>query len=235
MIYFLIPVYNESANLSNLHQELTNWQSAEPVHYVFSDDGSKDKSVELIHHLFENKTFTVLGDGANHGPGVAFNTGFEWILNNAKPEDKVVTLEADCTSDLGILNTMLTLTGLGYSLVLSSVYAQGGGFEKTSFIRKFISAVANFAFRFLFDVKVLTLSSFYRVYQVDLLKKIKEKYGALITEAGFVCMLEILVRAIRCEARIIEVPMQLHSSRRIGPSNMKVVRTTLQYFRFLVK
>jgi dolichol-phosphate mannosyltransferase len=235
MIYFLIPVYNEAANLPNLHKELTAWNPSDAVHFVFSDDGSTDKSPDLIRQLFGSNTFTILGDGSNRGPGIAFNTGFEWIINHAAAEDKVVTLEADCTSDLGILDTMLTLNGLGYSLVLSSVYAQGGGFEKTSFARKFISAVANFLFRFLFDVKVLTLSSFYRVYEVGLLKKIKEKYGSLIAEPGFVCMLEILVRAIRCEAKIIEVPMQLHSSRRIGPSNMKVARTTVQYFRFLVK
>src|SRR5436190_7061490 len=102
MIYFLIPVYNEAANLSNLHKELTAWNSSEPVHYVFSDDGSKDHSIEAIKQLFGNKTLTVLGDGSNHGPGAAFNTGFVWILNNAAPDDKVVTLEADCTSDLGI-------------------------------------------------------------------------------------------------------------------------------------
>jgi dolichol-phosphate mannosyltransferase len=235
MIYFLIPVYNEAANLSNLHKELTAWIGSEPIHYVFSDDGSTDKSTELIRQLFAPNTFTILGDGKNYGPGVAFDKGFEWILHVASPDDKVVTLEADCTSDLGILNTMLTLSDHGYSLVLSSVYAQGGGFEKTSLMRKFISAVANFLFRFLFDVKVLTLSSFYRVYRVGLLKKIMGKYGSLISEPGFVCMLEILVRSIRCEAKIIEVPMQLHSSRRVGPSNMKVARTTLQYFRFLLK
>jgi dolichol-phosphate mannosyltransferase len=235
MIYFLIPVYNETANLKNLFGELSSLDIAMEVHYVFSDDGSTDKSKEIISELFKGKSFTILGDGINRGPGAAFNTGFAWILQHAAPEDKVVTLEADCTSDLGILNTMLVLRDLGYDLVLASVYAQGGGFEKTSFFRKFISAVANFMFRFLFDVKVLTLSSFYRVYSVALLERIQKKYNGIITEYGFVCMLEILVRAIRCNARIIEVPMKLHSSKRIGQSNMKVLKTTFQYFKFLAK
>lgn len=235
MIFFLIPVYNEASNLKNLYRELTSWQSKEDVHYVFSDDGSTDHSTKLIGELFIDRTFTILGDGLNRGPGAAFNAGFEWILKNSSPHDKVVTLEADCTSDLSILNVMLTLHGLGYDLVLSSVYAQGGGFEKTSILRKFISTVANFMFRFLFDVKVLTLSSFYRIYSVALLKRIQERFGNIITEPGFVCMLEILVRSIHCDAKIIEVPMQLHSSKRIGPSNMKVLKTTLHYFRFLGK
>ena len=235
MIFFLIPVYNEEANLSNLYRALSSYAGPEPVHYVFSDDGSTDRSGSLISELFSGKPFTLLGDGFNRGPGAAFNKGFDWIVEHASPSDTVVTLEADCTSDLGILPVMLTLKQCGYDLVLASVYAQGGGFDQTSFFRKFISASANFLFRFLFDVKVLTLSSFYRVYSIGLLQRIREKYGEYISESGFVCMLEILVKSIHCEAKIIEVPMQLHSSRRIGASKMKVLSTTLRYFRFLAK
>jgi len=235
MIFFLIPVFNESANLKNLYGELTAWQGKNEIHYVFSDDGSKDGSRELAAKLFEKKSFTVLGDGVNRGPGAAFNAGFEWILKNSKPEDTIVTIEADCTSDLGILDVMLNLQTMGFDLVLASVYAQGGGFEKTSLFRKFISAAANFMFRFLFNVKVLTLSSFYRVYQVSLLQRIQSKFNGIITESGFICMLEVLIRSIHCDARIIEVPMQLHSSKRVGQSNMKVMKTTMQYFKYLLK
>lgn len=235
MIFLLIPVYNEACNLKNLYEELTSWPSRDEVHYVFSDDGSTDGSTKLIASLFVGKTFTILGDGVNRGPGSAFNTGFEWILENSSPRDNVVTLEADCTSDVSILPIMLTLNAAGYDLVLSSVYAQGGGFDQTSFVRKFISAVANFMFRFMFDVKVLTLSSFYRVYSVPLLRRIREKFKGIIAEPGFICMLEILVRAIHCDAKIIEVPMRLHSSKRIGQSNMKILKTTFHYFKFLAK
>jgi dolichol-phosphate mannosyltransferase len=131
--------------------------------------------------------------------------------------------------------TMPSLHKMNFDLVLASVYAQGGGFDQTSFFRKFTSAVANFLFRFLFNVQVLTLSSFYRVYSISILRKIKSKYQALITETGFICMLEILVKGIQAEARVIEVPMKLHSFKRQGPSKMKVLKTTLQYFKFLFK
>ncbi len=235
MIFFLIPVYNEEANIENLHRELIGYSDTEPIHYVFSDDGSTDGSCAVITKLFQSSSCTLLGDGINRGPGAAFNKGFEWILENGKPEDTVITLEADCTSDLGILPVMLTLRRLGYDLVLASVYAQGGGFEKTSFFRKFVSASANFLFRFLFDVKVLTLSSFYRVHSFALLRRIQEKYTHCMAEPGFVCMLEILVKSIHCQAKIIEVPMQLHSSKRIGSSKMKIISTTLRYFKFLMK
>jgi dolichol-phosphate mannosyltransferase len=235
MIFFLIPVYNEEKNILNLYNELSTLNLQEEVHFVFSDDGSTDDSLKLIKELFTPETFTLLGDGINRGPGAAFNTGFEWILQKSQsPKDVVVTLEADCTSDLSILPVMLMLNGVGYELVLASVYAQGGGFDKTSFIRKFLSAVANFIFRFLFNVQVLTLSSFYRAYTTGLLNRVKQRKDVLIKETGFICMLEILIHSLREGATVIEVPMKLHSSKRQGKSKMKVFKTTLHYFRFLI-
>jgi dolichol-phosphate mannosyltransferase len=235
MIYFLIPVFNEEGNIANLHHELSRVQVRDEIFYVFSDDGSSDQSLPLIQKIFSGKNFTILGDGINRGPGAAFNTGFDWILSHSKSDnDSIVTLEADCTSDLTILKTMLMLNEHDYDLVLASVYAQGGGFDKTSFLRKFISAMANFLYRFLFDIKVLTLSSFYRVYKITLLRKISAEYnGRLIEEPGFVSMLEILAKSIWCQARVIEVPMKLQSMKRVGRSKMKVLKTTFHYFRYL--
>jgi dolichol-phosphate mannosyltransferase len=236
MIYILIPIFNEEGNIANLYRELTSALPNEEKMYVFSDDGSTDKTVELLRSSFSNTNFIVLGDGTNHGPGYAFNTGFEWILANSKniEHDIVITMEADCTSDTSILPHMLGINRMGYDLVLSSVYAQGGGFDSTSFIRKFLSAIANLLFRFLFDLKVLTLSSFYRVYSLSLLYRIKQNYPAIITEYGFICMLEILVKAIKQGAKIIEVPMMLKSQKRVGKSKMKVIKTMMAYFRFLL-
>ncbi|TND09365.1 MAG: dolichol-phosphate mannosyltransferase [Bacteroidetes bacterium] len=236
MIYFLIPIYNESSNLQQLAESLMQAAPGTDKFYVFSDDGSSDGSQKMIAEIFAGQKHIVLGDGSNHGPGYAFNTGFEWILQHAADEsDLIVTLEADNTSDAAILPDMLVISGLGYDLVLASVYAQGGGFEKTSFFRKLLSNTANLFFRFFFNVKVQTLSSFYRVYRLSLLKKIKASYPVLIEESGFLCMLEILLKAIHCHARILEVPMMLRSSKRKGKSKMKIMRTSFSYMRFLLQ
>ena len=90
-------------------------------------------------------------------------------------------------------------------------------------------------FRLLFDIKVLTLSSFYRVYSVSLIRKIKTKYGVIISEVGFISMLEILQKAISSNAQIVEIPMYLKSQNRIGKSKMKVFKTMKAYMRFLIK
>jgi dolichol-phosphate mannosyltransferase len=235
MIYLLIPVYNEEGNIGNLHRELKSILHGENISIIFSDDGSNDRSLELIKEYFADFNYMILGDGINRGPGNAFNLGFNWILENSKnSDDIVVTLECDCTSDLAILPHMIGINKMGYELVLASVYAQGGGFDNTSFMRRLVSSTANLLYRFLFKLNVQTLSSFYRVYSLSLLKRVKANYKELITEFGFICMLEILLKSIRCDAKLVEVPMMLHSDKRVGKSKMKVFKTSMQYFRFLI-
>ncbi len=235
MIYFLIPIFNEEQNLNLLSENLRSILSDEQKYFIFADDGSSDGSVEKIHQLFKGLDYTVLGDGTNHGPGHAFNVGFEWILNQSKTDsDIVVTIEADNTSDLNILYPMVCNNRMGFSMVLASVYSQGGGFDKTSFLRKFYSSIANLLLRFIFDIKVQTLSSFYRVYSIVLLKKIKVQHKVIIAERGFLCMIEILIKAIKSDATILEVPMMLNSAQRKGKSKMKVFKTMLSYIRFVL-
>jgi dolichol-phosphate mannosyltransferase len=149
--------------------------------------------------------------------------------------DLIVTIEADNTSDIKILERMILNSRAGFDLVLASPYAQGGGFEETTLFRRILSFAANTVLRFCFDVKVLTLSSFYRVYKPDIIKVIKAKYGTIIEEPGFICMVEILIKAIRCKAQIIEIPMVLYSEKRKGKSKMKIIKTGFSYLKFLLK
>ena len=233
--YLLIPVYNEADNIEKLSRALENYKSDE-FFIVFSDDCSKDNSVKLLKEHFSDYHFHVIENSVNQGPGGAFNTGFEWILDHSTSnDDLLITMEADGTSDLAILPVMTYLAQDQFDLVLASVYAQGGGFSSTSFLRKYLSFAANMLFRSLFDVKVLTMSSFYRVYKISLIRRLKEEEGAIITETGFICMLEVLLKAIKHNSKIIEVPMILQSQKRVGKSKMKVLKTSIEYLRFLFK
>jgi len=230
--YILIPLFNEALNIPELAVSLKKVLPEDDKYFVFVDDKSTDNTVALLHNHFHGCNYQIIEKEENMGPGDSFNRGFMWILEQNN-EGYVITLEGDNTSDLSILPHMHTISSLGYDLVLASVYAQGGGFDKTSFFRKVVSFVANMVFRSLFNVKVLTLSSFYRIYHVSLLRKIQAKYPVIINEKGFICMLEILLKAIKMEAKIVEVPMMLHSQKRKGKSKMKVWKNTMSYLRFL--
>lgn len=235
MIYYLVPLYNEEANIPKLHAAFMKEREKYPIYFVFVDDCSSDSTVDLVRTTFGSDECTVLTKEQNVGPGHSFNMGFEWILERCDPTDSIVTLEGDGTSDLAILPAMLDLSVKHkYDLVLASVYAQGGGFEKTSFFRVLISFVANLTMRSIFGIKVLTLSSFYRIYRAEILAKIKAEKGHVVAQAGFICMLEALLNCIQQNASVIEVPMTLKSEERIGKSKMKVMKTSMDYLKFLL-
>ncbi len=84
MIYIVIPIYNEELNIVNLKNELTSFLFDEEFFIVFSDDGSTDNTKGEIEASFSLNEFIFLGDGLNRGPGSAFNTGFNWVLQNSK-------------------------------------------------------------------------------------------------------------------------------------------------------
>jgi len=233
---YVIPMYNEAGNLELLFERLSTNTLVDDNFFLFVDDHSSDNSVEMIHSLFKGYDYHIIEKETNKGPGDSFDQGFEYLLNKYSKEEsvRVITMEADNTSDINILKDMVGISNLNYDLVLASIYAQGGGFLQTSFFRKFLSFGANMVFRAVFNVKILTLSSFYRVYDITLLRRIKNNNAKIIEEGGFICMLEILLKAIDQDATCIEVPMVLDSQIREGKSKMKIWENSIGYLKFLL-
>jgi dolichol-phosphate mannosyltransferase len=80
-----------------------------------------------------------------------------------------------------------------------------------------------------------TVSSFFRVYRASVLREAFAKHGdQLIRESGFACKAEILAKLAAMNARIVEEPVELDWSRRVGESKMPLLRTMLGYGRILV-
>jgi dolichol-phosphate mannosyltransferase len=234
MNVFLVPVYNEAPNMPALAASLM--QAGGGALFVFVDDGSTDGTPDAIRRSFPEGRCRVMENKVNRGPGYSFNAGFEWIAANASGDKVcVVTLEGDNTSDLSVLPAMFSKMDEGHDLVLASVYAPGGGFSRPSHYRKFISNLANGMLRRVFRLDTLTLTSFFRVYDAGLLRRIKEKFGSFCDERGYLCKVELLLRARACGARIAEVPVTLQSHRRIGRSKMKVLKTGIDCLRFIVR
>jgi dolichol-phosphate mannosyltransferase len=81
-----------------------------------------------------------------------------------------------------------------------------------------------------------TVSSFFRVYRVSVLRAAFERYGDnLIREPGFACKAEILAKMAGMGARIVEEPVALDWSRRAGESKMPVMKTMVAYWRMLFR
>lgn len=237
-VYFIIPAFNEAENLPGLLASLHAWLSARARggHLVIVDDGSTDETAKVARE-FDALPITLVQHPVNLGVHCVFRNGFDAVARLSPASDAlIVTLEADNTSSLEILDKMLDRAREGYQLVLASCYAPGGLVVGTTPYRMFLSWGANLILRSIPGMpRVHTFSSFYRVYQASFLKHLLTAYGErLIEMEGFVCVVEILLKSAHLGVTIIEVPMKLDGTQRKGPSKMKTIRTIKGYFRLLM-
>jgi dolichol-phosphate mannosyltransferase len=152
-------------------------------------------------------------------------------------DDYVLTIEADNTSRIDLFDVMKRRSDEGYDVVLASPYAYGGSIVHTTPVRVAVSHIANaFVKEFLGIHGLLTVSSFFRLYRGSAIRSLQRHYGPGILEcAGFECMVELVLKMVYLRMSISEVPMILDSSRRVGPSKMRVGRTAAGYMGLFVR
>ena len=236
--YFLIPAYNEAENLHYLLPNIRRFMEA--FHYPYDitvvDDGSSDGTAAVVdeHCEVHGIPARAVIHPVNKGPGAAFATGFRSILERADDRDRIITVEADNTSDLAVLNRMLMRADRGYDLVLASVYG-GGRIIGAPISRLALSWCANQLMKGIFNMKEInTFSSFFRVHRARIIREAFECYGDnFVSEPGFVCAVEMLIKLHHMGVSIAEVPMLLDSNIRIGDSKMKIARNVRAYLRVI--
>lgn len=234
-LYVVVPVFNELGNLPRLFDAFAtivdDYRERFQVQIVLVDDGSADGSGLRARELAADFDFVLLTLKPNQGPGRAFAAAFRYLAARLTDDDWIVTLEGDNTSRHELLRRMFHRAEEGYDVVLASPYMYGGGIANTSTFRVFLSHIANaFVKEFLGIHGILTVSSFFRLYRAEVIRKLQRHYGAgIIERRGFECMVEMLMKMMYVGASISEVPMLLDTSLRVGKSKMKIVRTVRGY------
>lgn len=230
---FVVPAYNEEANLPRLFADLESRPELFPVgsRLLIVDDGSQDDTAAIVDRYQGPLPAEVIRLGHNQGPGAAFRAGFAVALDSCNGEALVVTLEADTTSDLDALPEMIRCAYTGAELVLASwVMVNVSRFRRT------LSGGAALVINRILGVDAKTVSSFYRVYRASTLRAAAARYGdALIREPGFACKAELLSKLSSMAVRIEEVDVSLDSSRRVGDSKMPVLKTIFHYWRLMAR
>jgi len=237
MAVFVIPAYNEEANVPRLLADLESrpdlWRGGGWV--VLVDDGSTDDTIAAARAHDGDLPVEVLPLVRNQGPGKAFDRGFRRALTFAAEDELIVTLESDTTSDLDALEAMLAAARDGADVVLACHHGTGE-LANVSAHRRFLSRAASSVIRRGGGLDASTVSSFFRVYRAAVLHRGYEAYGdAFIRERGFACKAEILMKLSRLGITIAEVPVILDWSRREGESKMKVLPTMGGYARLMAR
>jgi dolichol-phosphate mannosyltransferase len=232
-LLFVIPALNEEANLPRLFEDLEARRELLPVgsRVIVVDDGSEDATPAIVEAYGGDLPVELLRFEENQGPGAAFAAGFASALEGAPDDALVVTMEADTTSDLDALPRMLARATTDADVVLADWQM-----VNVSAQRRLLSAGAGFVVRHALGLDAKTVSSFFRVYRVSVLRAATERFGAdLMRERGFACKAEILAKLASMHVRIVEEPVALDWSRRDGESKMPVLKTMLAYWRMLFR
>ncbi|MBU0569543.1 glycosyltransferase family 2 protein [Patescibacteria group bacterium] len=206
-ISVVIPVYNEQKSLEKLHQELVLALSkiGKTYEIIFIDDGSFDKSAEVIKKIVKNdRRVKSITFRKNYGKGAALSAGFEFARSEI-----IVTMDSDLQDDPKEIRLLLNKLEEGYDVV--------SGWKKERQNQDSFSIVALSYFSNL----VVSLIAGFRIHDMNCgLKVYKKEVVDTIDIRGDLFRL-IPLMAHQKGFGVAEVPVA-HRKRRWGESNYNV-------------
>jgi glycosyltransferase involved in cell wall biosynthesis len=214
------PCYNEADSLpayferiSDVTDELT--RSGWVVSLLLIDDGSRDSTPQLLDDYARKHTATrVVRHPQNLGYGGAIKTGLA-LAETAW----VVFIDSDSNYDQRLILELVKKVGPDVDIVNVSMLAPGGAFAYPSY-RFWLSAGCSRLYRVLFPrltKGIYTMTCGFRLYRRTLVPHLFPRAD------DFVATAEIMLRALRQRARVLEFPAT-NTLRVHGVSKMKILR-----------
>lgn len=170
-VSIVVPLYNEEESLRPLtdaiKKSMSRLNSGHEI--VFVDDGSTDKSLNIIRDLArQDNRIKYISFKKNYGKSAALQAGFKKTTG-----DVVITMDADLQDDPDEIPNLLKKLGEGYDLV--------SGWKKKRFdpvIKKTSSKFFNYITRLLSGIKIHDFNCGLKAYRYYVVKRINV-YGEL--------------------------------------------------------
>lgn len=242
MIYVALPAYNEEEALPLLLGRLAavaERHFPDRLQVIVVDDGSKDRTAEVTRAFAAQSRMPVhlVPHGVNRGLGQAIHTGFRAALERAGEEDVVVTMDSDDTHIPGLIPRMVQLIEEGNDVVIASRYQPGARMVGIPWNRQLLSKGLSLMFQVVYPIPgARDYSCGYRAYRPAVLRAAYERWGErFVSERGFACMVDILMKLHMVGSLVTEVPMVLRYDRKPGETKMPVRKTIVQTFALLLR
>lgn len=171
MISFVLPVYDEEGNLPELYARIgeTMKPRPEPYEMVFVDDGSTDRSIEVLEELQRGDSrVRVVQLRRNFGKAAAYSAGFDHARG-----DVVITMDTDLQDDPAEIPLFIDEIDKGFDMVIGWKHEGKGPLGK-SMPSRFFNRVVNF----ITGIPLHDFNCPFKAYRKEVLKEINV-YGEL--------------------------------------------------------
>jgi dolichol-phosphate mannosyltransferase len=238
-VYVVLPAYNEQDALAPLLDSLRQAMERTRLTYtaIVVDDGSRDATALVAGNASLDMPVELVEHQVNQGLAAALRSGLTEALRHCGPDDVIVTMDADNTHPPRLIPEMVARLRAGHDVVIASRFQPGARVHGVPRSREWFSLGARWMFQALFPIRgVRDYTCGYRAYRASALRKAIDAFGdQLITETGFACMADVLLKLRRLDLRMTEVPLELHYDRRGGDSKMPVLRTIGQTLLLMLR
>jgi dolichol-phosphate mannosyltransferase len=237
-VMIVLPAFNEEESLppllDALHRAL---DGVLDYLVVVVDDGSSDNTAMIASNASFRMPVLLVRHDKNAGLAAAIRTGFTVAVREAGPDDVIVTMDADNTQPPGLMPRMLTAISEGHDVVIASRYRTGSRVLGVPLHRNLMSLGARLLFTVSFPIRgVRDYTCGYRAYRAAVIARALADYGdRFVTEKGFSCMVDVLLK-LRSQPLVFgEVPMILRYDQKGGASKMKVAKTAVQTLSLIAR
>lgn len=235
----MLPAYNEENRVGQLLDSIdeTLYEAGFPYHVVVVDDGSTDRTADVVEERSRQMPVTLMSHSRNKGLGETIRDGLDAAATLADEKDVILTMDADDTHLPGLILRMARMIWEGHDVVIASRYQPGSRTIGVPLLRRFLSYSGSFFLRVVFPTPgVKDFTCGYRAYRAAVLKEAIAFYGSeFLNQEGFECMVDILLKLRRLNIIFGEVPMILRYDRKQGVSSMKIARTIVSTFRLIIR
>jgi dolichol-phosphate mannosyltransferase len=238
-LYVVLPAYNEEQALPPLLHSIQAALGPAEISYgvIVVDDGSRDGTADVARRAAERLPVELVPHAKNQGLAAAIRTGITAALARCGSNDVIVTMDCDDTHPPRLIPEMLAKLGEGLDVVIASRFQPGAAVIGVPRSRQLYSIAARWLFQSMFPIAgVRDYTCGYRAYRAAALRQASERYGdGLISETGFSCMADLLLKLRSLPLAMGEVPLELRYDRRGAGSKMRVLRTIRQTMGLMLR
>ncbi len=237
----LLPAFNEASGLYELLPKLRQQLEESGMDYrvVVVDDGSSDDTAEVALDASAEMPIILLRHDENRGLAAALRTAIAFALRDpAKTsQDIVVTMDSDNTHGPNLILPMIQSISRGHDIVIASRFQRGAQVVGLSWFRHLTGVGAALLFKLLFPIRgVRDYTCGYRAFRESTLRRAVEDFGdVFISEQGFSCSVDILLKLSRQRPLVAEVPLVLRYDLKMGSSKMPLGGTILATLKLAAK